>query len=106
MVAERPWWAPQPIDLERPNAARVYDYMLGGGCHFEVDRRFAERFLEMVPDGDRAVRANRAFLGRGVRFFVRGGGSAVLSHRFGCFPAGDRRRDRPGLGAGGPGGLC
>jgi hypothetical protein len=73
MVAERPWWAPQSIDVERPNAARVYDYMLGGGCNFEVDRRFAEGFLDMLPDGDRAFRANRAFLGRAVRFCVGAG---------------------------------
>jgi hypothetical protein len=73
MSAERPWWAPQSIDLERPNAARVYDYMLGGGCNFEADRRFAEKFLEMLPDGDRAFRANRAFLGRAVRFCVQAG---------------------------------
>src|SRR5436190_2007990 len=73
MSAERPWWAPQHIDLEKPNAARVYDYMLGGGCNFEQDRKFAEQFLRVLPDGDRAFRANRAFLGRAVRFCVEAG---------------------------------
>jgi S-adenosyl methyltransferase len=73
MSAERPWWAPQPIDLARPNAARVYDYLLGGGCNFEQDRKFAERFMEIVPHVDRSFRANRAFLRRAVRFCVDAG---------------------------------
>jgi hypothetical protein len=73
MPAERPSWAPQHIDLEKPNAARVYDYLLGGGCNFEQDRRFAERFMEIVPNVDRSFRANRAFLGRAVRFCVEAG---------------------------------
>jgi S-adenosyl methyltransferase len=73
MPAERPSWAPQHIDLDKPNAARVYDYLLGGGCNFEQDRKFAERFLEIVPNVDRSFRANRAFLGRAVRFCVDAG---------------------------------
>jgi hypothetical protein len=73
MSAERPSWAPQHIDLEKPNAARVYDYILGGGCNFEHDRRFAEKFLEMVPNVDRSFLANRAFLRRAVRFCVDAG---------------------------------
>jgi hypothetical protein len=73
MSAERPSWAPQPIDLERPNAARVYDYILGGGCNFENDRKFAEKFLEVVPIADLSFPANRAFLGRAVRFCVNAG---------------------------------
>jgi hypothetical protein len=63
----------QYIDLEKPNAARVYDYLLGGGCNFEQDRRFAEKFLEIVPNVDRSFRANRAFLRRAVRFCVDAG---------------------------------
>jgi hypothetical protein len=70
MPAERPSWAPQHIDLEKPNAARVYDYLLGGGCNFEQDRTFAKQFLQIVPNVDRSFRANRAFLRRAVRFCV------------------------------------
>jgi hypothetical protein len=73
MSAERPWWAPQHIDLEKPNAARVYDYYLGGACNFAHDREFAEKFLELVPDVDKSFRANRAFLRRAVRFCVDAG---------------------------------
>jgi hypothetical protein len=73
MPAERPSWAPQHIDLEKPNAARVYDYYLGGACNFAQDRAFAEKFLEIVPNVDKSFRANRAFLRRAVRFCVDAG---------------------------------
>lgn len=73
MPAERPTWAPQHIDLDRPNAARIYDYFLGGACNFEHDRRFADRFLEVMPEAEVAARRNRAFLRRAVRFCVEQG---------------------------------
>jgi S-adenosyl methyltransferase len=73
MPAERPSWAPQNIDLERPNAARIYDYLLGGACNFEHDRQFAEKFLELIPNAELAARQNRAFLRRAVRFCVNAG---------------------------------
>jgi hypothetical protein len=56
--------------VERPNAARVYDYLLGGACNFKVDREFAEKLLENNPEIAGAMRHNRAFLGRAVRFCV------------------------------------
>lgn len=73
MPAERPSWAPQHIDLDRPNAARIYDYFLGGACNFEHDRQFADKFLELVPEAELAARRNRAFLRRAVRFCVESG---------------------------------
>jgi hypothetical protein len=73
MPAERPTWAPQDIDLDRPNAARIYDYFLGGACNFEHDRAFADQFLQVMPDAETAARRNRAFLRRAVRFCVEQG---------------------------------
>ncbi|HEU5474156.1 MAG TPA: SAM-dependent methyltransferase [Actinophytocola sp.] len=73
MTAERPSWAPQNIDLDRPNAARIYDYFLGGACNFEHDREFADKFLEIMPEAETAARRNRAFLRRAVRFCVNKG---------------------------------
>src|SRR5690349_13880313 len=70
MPAERPSWAPQHIDLTKPSAARIYDYFLGGGCNFEIDRQFADRFLKVMPEAELVARRNRAFLGRAVRFCV------------------------------------
>jgi hypothetical protein len=59
------------IDSSVAHAARVYDYMLGGTDNFEVDRLAAEQAAAVVGGMDNVrseVRANRAFLGRAVRF--------------------------------------
>src|SRR5215475_12145571 len=60
-------WAPAGIDTERPSAARMYDYYLGGSHNFAVDRELAEKLLAMLPEGVYIARANRAFLRRAVR---------------------------------------
>jgi hypothetical protein len=73
MSDELPAWAPASVDLEKPNAARVYDYLLGGACNFEHDRQFAEQLLVTIPEARRLARMNRAFLRRAVRFCVANG---------------------------------
>ena len=73
MPTDRPSWAPESIDLERPNAARIYDYLLGGAANFEQDRAFAEKLIEAVPEARDAARLNRAFLRRAVRYCVEAG---------------------------------
>jgi hypothetical protein len=67
---ERPNWVSADIDLERPSGARVCDYFLGGAHNFAVDRQLAEIISRMTPDIGDAMRANRAFLRRAVRFMV------------------------------------
>ena len=67
---ERPAWAPAELDLDRPNAARMYDYYLGGSHNFAVDREIAVRAIETWPDMPRVMQANRAFLRRAVRYLV------------------------------------
>ena len=67
---DRPAWAPAELDLDRPNAARMYDYYLGGSHNFAVDRELAAKALEAWPDVPRAAQANRAFLRRAVRFLA------------------------------------
>ncbi|WP_460402768.1 SAM-dependent methyltransferase [Actinophytocola sediminis] len=73
MSTERPNWAPESIDLDRPNAARVYDYLLGGAANFAQDRVFAEQVLEVMPQARTAARLNRAYLRRAVHFCVESG---------------------------------
>jgi hypothetical protein len=68
MSTERPSWAPDDIDLDRPNAARVYDYLLGGMANFAKDREFAGRLTEIAPDAATIARLNRSFLRRAVRY--------------------------------------
>jgi hypothetical protein len=73
MSESLPAWAPASVDLQRPNAARVYDYLLGGACNFEHDRQFAEKLLATIPEAKGAARLNRAFLRRAVKFCVAQG---------------------------------
>jgi O-methyltransferase involved in polyketide biosynthesis len=60
-------------NIDRPSAARVYDCILGGNHHFGIDREFADRQLEVMPDLRRAMIASRSFLGRAVRYAVSRG---------------------------------
>ncbi len=70
---DRPSWSPPDVDLQRPSAARVYDYYLGGSHNFEVDRQMAREAIRLWPDLPRIMQANRAFLRRAVRFLLREG---------------------------------
>ena len=36
-----------PIDMSKPNMARMYDYWLGGKDNFEVDRKAAEAVRQL-----------------------------------------------------------
>ncbi|MEU6719901.1 SAM-dependent methyltransferase [Nonomuraea sp. NPDC046802] len=56
------------FDPHTPSVARLYDYYLGGKDHFPADREAAERILKVAPEVRAAARANRAFLGRAVRY--------------------------------------
>jgi hypothetical protein len=48
----------------------MYDYYLGGKDNYAADRAAAERVIAIFPDVRSAVRENRAFLGRAVRFLA------------------------------------
>lgn len=53
-------------DSSKPNAGRIYDYVLGGHHNFEVDRLAAQEFLKIVPDYPQMARYVRWFLGEAV----------------------------------------
>ncbi|WP_020547354.1 SAM-dependent methyltransferase [Nonomuraea coxensis] len=61
------------FDQQRPNLARMYDYMLGGTDNFAVDRLAIEQLAELVPEAVPLARANRAFLQRAVRYVAAAG---------------------------------
>jgi O-methyltransferase involved in polyketide biosynthesis len=67
---DRPSWAPDDIDTDRPSGARVYDYFLGGAHNFAADRALADAIAAMTPNIGDTMRANRAFLRRAVRYLV------------------------------------
>lgn len=66
----RAGWVPEGIDVDRPSAARVYDFYLGGSHNFAVDREMARRAVQMWPDLPVIMRANRAFLRRAVHYLL------------------------------------
>lgn len=73
MPAEYVSWVPSDVDLSRPNAARVYDYILGGANNFDADREFAKRLITKIPDVRSVAQENRGFLRRVVTFLVEQG---------------------------------
>lgn len=50
------------VDITKPNAGRIYDYLLGGTRNFEADRSAAEQFIKLIPSAGVATRLNRWFL--------------------------------------------
>jgi SAM-dependent methyltransferase len=72
-MTELPGWAPEGVDVTVPNAARVYDYAIGGVHNFAVDREFWRQTEKVMPDAALVGRANRAFLGRSVRYLAASG---------------------------------
>jgi len=62
---------PSPkIDTNVAHSARIWNYWLGGKDHYPVDRRVGDQILEMFPHIAYLARADRAFLGRAVRYLV------------------------------------
>ncbi|GAA0535900.1 hypothetical protein GCM10011581_24540 [Saccharopolyspora subtropica] len=82
-------WTPAHVNTEAPSAARVYDWLLGGGHNFAVDRAVGRKVLEAQPDGLRIARSNRAFLGRAVRYLVDQGITQFLDLGSGIPTAGN-----------------
>ena len=65
---------PLPFDTSRAHQARFYDYLLGGKDNYEADRAAVEAQLKIFPDLIFTARANRAFLGRAVRYLAADAG--------------------------------
>ncbi len=58
------------VDTSVAHPARVYDYWLGGKDNFAADRAAANQVITAQPAILVGVRANRAFLGRAVRYLA------------------------------------
>ncbi len=63
--AERP-----AFDTSVASQARMYDYLLGGKDNYAADRAAVAEALKVWPDMAFTARANRAFLGRAVRYLA------------------------------------
>jgi SAM-dependent methyltransferase len=66
----QPGWVPPGVDTGKANIARVYDYWLGGSHNFRADQDAARAMIAVDRNLRAAVRVNRAFLGRVVRFLA------------------------------------
>ncbi|MET7455533.1 SAM-dependent methyltransferase [Streptomyces sp. NPDC005574] len=64
---------PPGADPDKASVARMYDAMLGGQHNFAIDREAVAAFTGIDPQVRPLARANRAFLGRAVRFLVESG---------------------------------
>ena len=60
-------------DSSKPNAGRVYDFLLGGSHNFEVDRHAAQEILKLLPFFSQSALVTRWFLGEAVRRLVAEG---------------------------------
>ncbi|MFB7600425.1 SAM-dependent methyltransferase [Streptomyces sp. NPDC056160] len=64
---------PHGVDPGKASVARMYDAMLGGEHNFAIDREAVAAFTAIDPQVRTLARANRAFLGRAVRFLTDAG---------------------------------
>lgn len=58
------------IDTETPAISRVYDFLLGGKHHYDVDRIASNAMIQAVPETKLLASANRAFVRRSVQYLV------------------------------------
>jgi SAM-dependent methyltransferase len=72
-MASEPGWVPPEEHIRRANPARVYDYLLGGTDNFLADQDVARALIALEPSSRAIAQANRAFLGRAVRFLAAAG---------------------------------
>jgi hypothetical protein len=61
------------IDTTVVHPARRYNYWLGGKDHFAADRASGDAVIRIAPHVRASALANRAFLGRAVRFVTEAG---------------------------------
>jgi hypothetical protein len=73
MAISKPDWVTEGVDTNRPNPARIYDYLLGGHHNFAADRAAAEKLIARLPRALEAAVALRAFLRRTISFFTAEG---------------------------------
>jgi hypothetical protein len=56
------------IDPNKPNAARMYDFALGGKDNFAADREAVDEITKVFPCAFEGAYQNRSFLRRAVRY--------------------------------------
>ncbi len=86
-------------DSSRPNAGRIYDYLLGGTHNFEIDRQATTQIVRVAPFLPQVLKLIRWFLGEATRRLAAEGhtrfldfasGLPTLDHIHEVTPAGTR----------------
>jgi hypothetical protein len=68
--AMEPGFAAAEIDTSKPHPARMYNAYLGGNDNYPADRAAVRQIVRDFPEVPAMALANRAFLGRAVRFLA------------------------------------
>ncbi|GJM40818.1 MAG: hypothetical protein DHS20C20_11000 [Ardenticatenaceae bacterium] len=66
------------LDTSLPNLARIFDFMVGGTSHFEVDRQAANEMLKILPSLRKWVRLRRAFIQEAAQILCHEGFNQFL----------------------------
>lgn len=66
------------IDTTKPNAGRIYDYLLDGQHNYPVDRVTAEWLKQVIPTIAQWAQLNRHFLGHAAQQLAAGNFSCML----------------------------
>lgn len=66
-------WVTEGAPEVKPSTARMFDYLLGGYHNFEVDRRFADKVVELVPHVRLTSQVTRCFLRRAIQLLATAG---------------------------------
>lgn len=61
------------VSVDRPSAARIYDYLLGGSHNYAIDREFSRGLLARLPYMREHAKVCREFLGRSIRHCAKVG---------------------------------
>jgi hypothetical protein len=62
------------FDTTESHSARIWNYWLGGRDNYAVDREAGDRVAAMLPSIVAQARADRAFLGRAIRYLAGAAG--------------------------------
>jgi O-methyltransferase involved in polyketide biosynthesis len=65
---------PARLDTNVAHTARIWNYWLGGKDNYPADREVGDQIRDFLPDIVSSARADRAFLGRAVRYLVEEAG--------------------------------
>lgn len=66
-------FAGKDLELDKPNPARMYDYVLGGELNYAMDRQLVDDLLSEMPRARDTALLNRYWLRRAVRYGARQG---------------------------------